>query len=48
MRSHFEKYVFLDQILVFFPNYIATVYAKLITAVGSKLLWHQKLYIQKK
>jgi len=28
MRTHFEKYAFLHQILVFFLNYIVTVYAK--------------------
>jgi len=36
----------LHHILVFIPTYIATVFMqKHITAVDSKLLWHQKWYI---
>jgi len=42
MRSHFEKYAFLHHFLVFFPNYIPTVYVKHTAAVDSKLLGHKK------
>jgi len=44
MRSHFEKYVFLQHILVFLI--ISLQYMqKHITAAGSKLLRRQNYYI---
>jgi len=45
MRSHFEKYAFSHHILVFFLIISLYYIQKHITAVGSKLLIHQKRYI---